>query len=101
MVEANQTIPLQPSFVIATLARQRACQEVRRALQAQGIKVALARIIPDVLHRAFDEHDGIFIIEKNSRIHELLAQRENFRGTRTGVLFGLMIARRQWDVFHS
>lgn len=39
MDEAIQNIPLQPSAVIATLAKQAAIKAVKRQLQAQGIKL--------------------------------------------------------------
>ena len=66
-----------------------------------AVEVTLARVVPDVLHRAFDEHDGFFVVEKNSGIHELLAQREHFVGGRTGIFLRFVTCGGQRDVFHK
>ena len=67
---------------------------------AEAVEVAFAGFVPDILHRALDQHDRVFVVEKNPGVHELPAQRENFRGGRPGVFLGLMTRRRQRDVFH-
>ena len=46
---------------------------------AETIEIALARFVPDVLHPTFDDHERLFVIEENSRIHELLAKSQRPR----------------------
>src|SRR5258706_13522109 len=39
---------------------------------AETVEITFARIVPDILHRALDEHERFFVIEKNAGGHELL-----------------------------
>src|SRR5215469_16783991 len=68
---------------------------------AEAIQVTSARFVPYVLHFPLHEHDRFFVIEENSRIHELLALGEYFCRGRAGVLMRLMTCWRQRDFFHE
>ena len=67
---------------------------------AKPVKITLALIVPDVLHLALDEHDRLFVVEEDARVHELLALREHFGGGRAGVGFRLKIKRWQCGCLH-
>ena len=47
---------------------------------AEPVEITPARFVPDILHLSFHEHERLFVIEKNSRVQELFAQREHFFG---------------------
>ena len=67
---------------------------------AESIEIALARLIPDILHPALDEHERLLVVEKNSGIEKFLPKRENLvsGGTRVGV--GLKRKWRKGNFFH-
>ena len=41
---------------------------------AEAVEVALTLLVPDILHPTFHHHKWLFVIKKNTRIDELLAQ---------------------------
>ena len=60
---------------------------------AETVEVTLARIVPNVLALALDEHDGLLVVEEQAGIEKLFAQRQHVGGGRTGVFLRLMICR--------
>src|ERR1700731_2937643 len=67
---------------------------------AERIEISAAVLVPEVLHFPFHEHDRLFVVEKNSRIQELLAQTQDFIGQRPVVFLRLVIKRRKLWKFH-
>src|SRR5436305_12118157 len=67
---------------------------------AESVEVALAHLVPDVLHAAFNQHDRFFVVEENAWVHELLALGENFLSGGTGIFLRLMTGWRQRDILH-
>src|SRR5207244_13332403 len=68
---------------------------------AEHIEISAAVLVPEVLHFSFYQHDLFFVVEKNSRIQELLAQLQDFVGRRPVVFLRLVIKRRKLGKFHS
>ena len=64
------------------------------------IEVTPPGFVEEILHPALDEHDWLFVVEKNSRIEELLAQSQDFIGGRAVVRLRLIIKRWQFWRFH-
>ena len=58
---------------------------------AQAIQVAPAGFVPHILHGAFDQHDRLFVIQKNAGVEELFAQGQHLLGRGAGVAFWLVI----------
>src|SRR5258708_5397958 len=67
----------------------------------KAVKIAFAGVIPNILAVALDEHNGLFVIQEDARVEELLAHRQHFIGGRSGVRFGCMATGREgWQLFH-
>ena len=76
----------------------------------EAVEIALALLVPQVLHVPFDDQQRIPVIGDQPRRQILLAQRDDLLLRRPGILFGLMVADRQlrasaasrWNVaFHG
>ena len=61
---------------------------------AETVEVTLARVVPDVLHLALDEHERLFVVEENAGVQELFALRQHFGGGRAGVFLRFVIRGR-------
>src|SRR6185369_114433 len=57
---------------------------------AEAVEIALAGVVPDVLHFAFHQHQRLFVVKEDAGIDELLSQGENLVGGRAGIRLGLM-----------
>ena len=68
---------------------------------AKRVEISAAVLVPEILHFPFHQHDRLFVVEKNSRIQELLAQAQDFVGRRAAVLFWFMVERWQLWKFHG
>src|SRR5436305_10125290 len=58
---------------------------------AERVEISAAVLVPEILHFPLHEHDWVFVVEKNSRIQELLAQTQDFIGRRAGIFARLML----------
>ena len=58
---------------------------------AERVEISAAALVPNVLHFSFHQHERFFVVEKNSRVQELLAQPQNFLGRRAVVFARLVI----------
>ncbi len=67
---------------------------------AKSIKIALARLVPDILHPPLDKHQGLLVVEKNSGIEKFLPKREDLVGGGTRVRSGFKRKRGQGYFFH-
>src|ERR1700730_961416 len=67
---------------------------------AERIEISLSRFVPQILHPPFHRHDRLFVVEKDARVEELLAETEHFISRRAAVFFWLMVERRQVGKFH-
>jgi hypothetical protein len=68
---------------------------------AEAVEVAFAGVVPDILHFALHDHDGLFIVEEESGVEELLALREHGGGGRAGVGCGRVRGGWERDGFHG
>ena len=60
---------------------------------AEGVEVAAAFLVVEVLHRSFDQHEGFFVIVKKGWGEVFLAEFEHFFGGRSVVGPGLVRER--------
>ena len=67
---------------------------------AERVEISFTFFVPDVLHFAFDEHERLFVVEKNSRVQKSFAQMQNFIGRWAVVFFRLVIKWRKLGSFH-
>ena len=67
---------------------------------AESIEIALARLVPDILHPPLDEHQWLLVVEKNSGIEKLLPKREDLVSGGTRVRVGLKGEWRKGNFFH-
>src|SRR5262249_47358093 len=67
----------------------------------EAVEVALARVVPDVLHLSLDEHERLLVVEEDSGIQKLLSKREHFIRRRAGIAGGLMCEWSQRNRFHG
>jgi hypothetical protein len=68
---------------------------------AEAVEVAFASVVPDVLHFALHDHDGLLVVEEEAGVEELLALREDRGGGRAGVRGGRVRGGRERDGFHE
>ena len=68
-----------------------AVADADRNYATESIQVALARLIPDILPPTLHQHEGLSVIEKEPRIEELPAHRENL--IHAGPNVGLRVKR--------
>ena len=74
--------------------------DAHRHDSAQRIEISAALFVPEVLHLSFHEHDRLFVVEKNSRVQEFLAQAQDFIGRWAVVFLWLMVEWRKLGKFH-
>src|ERR1041385_2173477 len=67
---------------------------------SQAVEVALARVIPYILQLAFHQHEGFFVVEKNSGTKVLSAQSQDLFGRRALVWLRLVFRGRQSWMIH-
>ena len=68
---------------------------------AERIEIAPAGFVPDVLHLPLHDHERLLVVEKNSRIQELLAQLEHFIRRRSGIFLRLMVEWWEFRCLHD
>src|SRR6185436_16199797 len=68
---------------------------------AEAVQVTSARVVPYVLHFAFDEHQRLFVVEEDAWVDELLAQGQHLVGGRSTVGFGFVIGGGQSGRLHG
>ena len=67
---------------------------------AERVEITPAALVPDILHFSLHQHERLFVVEKNSRIQELLTQTQDFIGGRPVVFLQLVIKGRKLGSFH-
>src|ERR1043166_5200765 len=77
-----------------------AMPDAQRDDAAQRIEITPPFFVEDVLALPLDQHDRIFVIQKQRRIQKFLAQLQHLVRGRTGIRLRLMREMRQGRCFH-
>src|SRR5205807_10352256 len=67
---------------------------------AKRVEMSAAVLVPEILHVPIHQHERLFVIEKNSRIQEFVAQMQDCISRRAAVFFRLVIKWRKLGKFH-
>src|SRR5436190_23209782 len=68
---------------------------------SQTVQIAFAAFTPHVLHIALDEHDGLFVIEKNAWIQKFLPHCQDLVRCWSFVRFGLVLTTWHFRFIHK